>query len=404
MTALVIFIVSYLGIAMGRIPGLAVDRVGIAILGAIAMVALGSVSPQEAVRCIDFPTLCLLYGLMIISAQLRLGGFYTAVAEKVLGFSDRPRLFLLVSMLLSAVLSAVLANDIICFAMAPILAYSLKRAGLNPVPFLLGLAVSSNIGSASTLIGNPQNMLIGQVGRLSFEAFFFWAYMPSFLSLLAAFGIIAMYYRKDLIIKKIETISGNDMDLPRFDCWQTVKGILAVVVLVGLYLTDIPRDLSTLSVAGSLLLSRKMKSRDMMALVDWHLITLFCALFIIIHGISLAHLPERLLEFLSQKGFELTQPAFLTGVSVVLSNLFSNVPAVMIVIPCLDQTIPEPWYILAISSTFAGNLFLLGSIANLIVVEKASGHGVVISFKEHARIGVPVTLLSLLVLVAWTWL
>lgn len=404
MTALVIFLVSYLGIAMGRIPGLAVDRVGIAILGAIAMVVFGAVSPQEAVRCIDFPTLCLLYGLMIISAQLRLGGFYTAAAEKILGFSDRPRLFLLVSMLVSALLSALLANDIICFAMAPILACSLKRAGLNPVPFLLGLAVSSNIGSGSTLIGNPQNMLIGQMGHLSFEAFFLWAYIPSFLSLMAAFGMIAMCYRKDLRIEKNETMDGNGMDWPRFDCWQTGKGILAVVVLVGLYLTDMPRDLSTLSVAGSLLLSRKMKSRDMMALVDWHLIILFCALFIIIHGISLAHLPERVLEFLSQKGFELTQPAFLTGVSVVLSNLFSNVPAVMLVIPCLDQATPDSWYILALSSTFAGNLFLLGSIANLIVVEKALDHGVVISFKEHARIGIPVTFLSLLVLMAWTWL
>ena len=404
MTALVIFLVSYLGIAMGRIPGLAVDRVGIAILGAIAMVAFGAVSPQEAVRCIDFPTLCLLYGLMIISAQLRLGGFYTAAAEKVLKFSNRPRLFLLASMLLSAVLSALLANDIICFAMAPILAYSLKRAGLNPIPFLLGLAMSSNIGSASTLIGNPQNMLIGQVGRLSFEDFFFWAYIPSLFSLVAAFGIIAICYRKNLIIEKIETMDENGMDWPQFNRWQTGKGILAVVVLVGLYLTDIPRDLSTLSVAGSLLLSRTIKSREMMTLVDWHLITLFCALFIIIHGISLAHIPERVLEFLSQKGFELTQPVFLTGVSTVLSNLFSNVPAVMLMIPCLNKAIPEPWYILAVSSTFAGNLFLLGSIANLIVVEKASEHGVLISFKAHARIGIPVTILSLLVLIVWTWL
>ena len=404
MTALVIFLVSYLGIAMGRIPGLALDRVGIAILGAIAMVTSGAVSPQEAVRCIDFPTLCLLYGLMIISAQLRLGGFYTAAAEKVLKFSGRPRFFLLASMLLSAVLSALLANDIICFAMAPILAYSLKRAGLNPIPFLLGLAMSSNIGSASTLIGNPQNMLIGQVGRLSFEDFFFWAYIPSFLSLVAAFGIITISYRKNLIIEKIETMDEDGPDWPQFNRWQTGKGILAVVVLVGLYLTDIPRDLSTLSVAGSLLLSRKIKSKEMMALVDWHLITLFCALFIIIHGISLAHLPEQLLEFLSQKGFELSQPVFLTGVSTVLSNLFSNVPAVMLVIPCLNKAIPEPWYILALSSTFAGNLFLLGSIANLIVVEKASGHGVLISFKAHARIGIPVTILSLLVLVAWTWM
>ena len=176
MTALVIFVVSYMGIAMGRIPGLAVDRVGIAILGAIAMVASGAISPQEAVRSIE--------------------------------------------------------------------------------------------------------------GRLSFKAFFFWAYIPSFLSLSAGFATIAMYYRKDLIIKKIKAVNENDMDRPQFDRWQTIKGIMAVV-----------------------------------ALVDWHLITLFCALFIIIHGISLAHLPERVLEFLSQKGFELTQPAFLTSVSVVLSNL-----------------------------------------------------------------------------------
>ncbi|WP_321492781.1 SLC13 family permease [uncultured Desulfobacter sp.] len=403
MTALIIFLVSYLGIAMGRIPGLAVDRVGIAILGAIAMVVFGEVSPRQAVDCIDFPTLCLLYGLMIISAQLRLGGFYTAAAEKVLKFCDRPRLFLLASMLLSAVLSALLANDIICFAMAPILAWSLKRAGLNPVPFLLGLAMSSNIGSASTLIGNPQNMLIGQVGHLSFGAFFMWAVIPSFVSLAMAFGIIVALYRNDLIVEKIVATEDNRLDWPQFDRWQTGKGLGAVVVLVGLYLTDIPRDLSTLAVAGTLLLSRKIKSREMMALVDWHLITLFCALFIIIHGIGVAHQPERVLGFLSQKGFELTQPVFLTGVSVVLSNLFSNVPAVMLVIPCLNKSVPDPWYILALSSTFAGNLFLLGSIANLIVVEKALGHGVHISFKAHARIGVPVTVLSVLVLTIWAW-
>lgn len=403
MTALVIFFVSYLGIAMGRIPGLAVDRVGIAVLGAIAMVVFGGVSSRQAVDCIDFPTLCLLYGLMIISAQLRLGGFYTAASESVLHFSARPRLFLFISMLLSAVLSALLANDIVCFAMAPILAYSLKRAGLNPVPFLLGLAMSSNIGSASTLIGNPQNMLIGQVGRLSFQAFFSWALIPSFLSLLIAFAIIALFYRKNLKLEKIGIMDDHDSSRPQFDARQTAKGIVAVVVLVGLYLTDIPRDLSTLSVAGVLLLNRKIKSREMTALVDWHLITLFCALFIIIHGISLIHIPEQVLAFLSRKGFDPTQPVFLTGVSVVLSNLFSNVPAVMLMIPCLDKAVVDPWYVLALSSTFAGNLFLLGSIANLIVVEKALGHGVHISFKEHAWVGIPVTISSLLVLIAWTW-
>jgi Na+/H+ antiporter NhaD/arsenite permease-like protein len=401
MTALVIFVVSYAGIALGRIPGLALDRLGIALLGAIAMVVGGVVSPAEAVRCIDFPTLCLLYGLMIISAQLRLGGFYTFAAEKVLGMCQKPRLFLLLSMLLSAVLSALLANDIICFAMAPILAYSLKRTGLNPIPFLFGLAVSSNIGSAATLIGNPQNMLIGQMGKLPFGDFFVWAFPPSALALLAGYGVILWMYRNALTLDKPIHAEGDEPEWPCFDRWQTGKGLVAVAVLVGLFLTDLPRDVSALAVAGTLLLSRKMKSRDMLALVDWHLITLFCALFIIIHGISLAHLPERMLDVLAHQGMTLARPAFLTGITVVLSNLFSNVPAVMLVIPCLDPTLPELWYILAVASTFAGNLFLLGSIANLIVAEKSEEHGIAISFKEHARIGVPVTLVSLLLLILW---
>lgn len=402
-TALLIFTLSYMGIALGRIPGLALDRVGIAILGAIAMVVFKVVSPAEAVRSIDFPTLCLLYGLMIISAQLRLGGFYTFTAEKILFLVARPRFFLFAVMLLAALLSALLANDIVCFALAPILVWSLKRSGLTPVPFLIGLAVSSNIGSAATLIGNPQNMLIGQVGRLPFGDFFLWAAVPSILALLAGFAIIAGMYRNTLSALPKTVTDERAHDWPVFDLWQSAKGLIATGVLVGLFLTDLPRDLSALAVAGALLLSRKMKSRDMMALVDWHLITLFCALFIIIHGIAQVHLTDRVLAVLTSRGFLLTDPLFLTGLSTVLSNVFSNVPAVMLVIPGLDPLPLAPWYILAVSSTFAGNLFLLGSIANLIVVEKAADQGVTVSFREHARIGIPVTLASLLILVAWAW-
>ncbi|GAB6095227.1 SLC13 family permease [Desulfatiferula olefinivorans] len=402
-TALLIFTLSYAGIALGRIPGLALDRVGIAILGAIAMVVFKVVSPAEAVRAIDFPTLCLLYGLMIISAQLRLGGFYTFTAEKILFLVARPRFFLFAVMVLAAVLSALLANDIVCFALAPILVWSLKRSGLTSVPFLIGLAVSSNIGSAATVIGNPQNMLIGQVGGLPFGDFFLWAAVPSALALLGAFAIIVWMYRKTLSALPETVTDERAHNWPVFDQWQSAKGLLATVVLVGLFLTDLPRDLSALAVAGALLLSRKMKSRDMTALVDWHLITLFCALFIIIHGVSQVHLTDRVLAALTSRGFSLTDPLFLTGLSTVLSNVFSNVPAVMLVIPCLDPLPLTPWYILAVSSTFAGNLFLLGSIANLIVVEKAADQGVTVSFREHARIGIPVTLSSLVILVAWAW-
>ncbi len=178
MVAVTLFCLAYVGIALGKIPGLAIDRVGVALLGAIGMVVFGVVTPESAVQSIDLPTILLLYSLMIISAQLRLGGFYTWVALKIVPFYAHPRLFLLSIMSVSALLSAILANDIVCFAFTPVLALSLIEAGLNPLPFLIGLAVSSNIGSAATIIGNPQNMLIGQTGHLGFAQFFFWCGPP----------------------------------------------------------------------------------------------------------------------------------------------------------------------------------------------------------------------------------
>jgi Na+/H+ antiporter NhaD/arsenite permease-like protein len=172
MLATTIFCLAYFGIALGKIPGLIVDRVGVALFGAIAMVVFGVVTIESAVGSINLPTILLLYSLMIISAQLRLGGFYTWIALKIVPYYTHPRLFLLITMFVSALLSALLANDIVCFAFTPILALSLIEAGLNPLPFLIGLAVSSNIGSAATIIGNPQNMLIGQTGHLGFANFF----------------------------------------------------------------------------------------------------------------------------------------------------------------------------------------------------------------------------------------
>ena len=402
-TALVIFTVSYLGIALGHVPGLALDRVGIALLGAIAMVVFGVVTPADAVSSIDFATICLLYALMIISAQLRLGGFYNYTASKTTELLERPKLFLLVLMMVSAVLSALLANDIICFAMTPMLVYALKRSGRLPLPFLIGLALSSNIGSAATLIGNPQNMLIGQVGRLDFMDFFIWAAPPSLLALGIAYLFILLVYRNRMEPQPVEYSSDSHPDWPVFDRWQTAKGLLAIASLVGLFLTDLPRDVSALAIAAVLLCSRKMETREILGLVDWHLITLFCALFVIIHGISQGDMPGMLVRDLAEKGFDLRDLNMLTGLSTVLSNVFSNVPAVMLLMGFLQTTDPAQWYTLAVSSTFAGNLFLLGSIANLIVVEKAAEQNVRLGFRDHAMIGVPVTLVSLVILIFWTY-
>ena len=202
MTAAIIFLLTYISIALGRIPGLVIDRAGIALLGAISMVVFHIVTVEQAIHAIDFSTILLLFGLMIISAQLRLGGFYSWSAARIMFLLGRPRIFLLYSMILSALLSAVLANDIVCFAFTPILALSVRQAGVNPLPFLLGLAISSNIGSAATIIGNPQNMLIGQVGHLDFESFLSWCSPPSLLALGISYTVLLWLFRGKLLAKE----------------------------------------------------------------------------------------------------------------------------------------------------------------------------------------------------------
>jgi len=402
--AIIIFTLTYLGVAIGRIPGLMLDRTGIALLGAIAMIASGTVPLGEAMGAIDLPTIILLYALMVLSAQLRLGGFYTWVVNRTTPLLDRPRMFLLTSMLMAGLLSALLANDIVCLAFTPVLCLVLLKKGLTPLPFLLGLAAASNIGSAATIIGNPQNMLIGQVGQLHFGKFLVWCGPPALIAMAGAYAILCWIYRKSFTAPSTSRTMEHASEWPEFDCWQSAKGIIATLVLVGLFFTSIPRELSAITVAGVLLCSRKMHSRKIMELVDWHLITLFCALFIVVHGITTRTIPAQIMDAMAQQGFTVTNLFALTGVSAIMSNLVSNVPAAMLLVRFLDPAVPEQWYILALSSTFAGNLVIIGSIANLIVIEQAKKFHVEISCKEHAKAGIPITLFSLLVLVLLLYL
>jgi Na+/H+ antiporter NhaD/arsenite permease-like protein len=403
MWATLIFLLTYTGVAVGRIPGLMLDRTGIALLGAIAMVVFGAVGLNQAVGSIDVPTILLLYALMIVSAQLRLGGFYTRIARHMTRWCVYPRRFLLLCMLVSAFLSAILANDIICLAFTPVLAFALLEADLNPVPFLLGLAVSSNIGSAATIIGNPQNMLIGQVGQLAFDDFAIWCAPPALAALAGSYLIIVWIYRHRWRSPVRPEVQGPAPVWQPFNPWQSFKGVAAAAVLVALFFTSVPRELSAIAIAGLLLCSRKMKSRNIIELIDWHLLTLFCALFVVIEGISAAHVPERIMAMVSSGGIDLQNPLVLTGISTLLSNMVSNVPAAMLLVRFLDVAQPAQWYILALSTTFAGNLITIGSIANLIVIEQARNCGINIDFKTHAKTGLSVTAWSLLVLVGWIY-
>lgn len=401
---LVVFALSYVGIACGTIPPFALDRTGFALLGAIVMVAMGALSVGTAVHAIDTPTILLLYALMVVSAQLRLGGFYTFAALRLARNLVSPVRFLLLLMLVAAGMAAVLTNDIICLAFTPVLCVALLRAGWNPVPFLLGLAMATNIGSAATIIGNPQNMLIGQVLRLDFARFLLWCLPPSVLALAAAFGVLVFLYRgrwRAPASPAAEAAAARPGDWPELNRWQTTKGLLVTVAVVALFFTRLPRELVAITGAGLLLLSRHIRSRWLLGAVDWHLLTLFCGLFIIIAALEQTGLPARAVAALGGRGLSLHDLYALTGVSLVLSNLVSNVPATMLLLKFVDPTRPTEAYVLALSSTFAGNLITLGSIANLIVIEQARGFGVEIRFREYARAGVPVTLATLGVLALW---
>ncbi len=400
-TAALIFLATYVGVALGSIPGLALDRTGIALLGAIAMVASGVLDTAESFRAIDTSTILLLYALMVLSAQFRLGGFYTHTALRITRYLKWPGAFLLLLMATAALLSSILANDIVCLAFTPVLCAALLRASLNPVPFLIGLACASNLGSAATIIGNPQNMLIGQVGRLDFGAFVFHCGPPSVLSLFAAYGILLLAYRGKW---KGGPVPGAALkeDWPSYDRHQSRKGLLLAGLLIVLFFTPLPRELTAIAVAGVVLCSRRFKTRTILGLVDWHLITLFCALFIVVEGVVKYQIPQKAVLLLAARGLDINDPPVLAFVSVVLSNVVSNVPAVMLLLRNMDLGNVSNLHLLALMSTYAGNLITIGSIANLITIEYAAAYGVRIGFREHAAVGVPVTVVSVSIALLWT--
>jgi Na+/H+ antiporter NhaD/arsenite permease-like protein len=391
-----IFVVVYLGMMLGELPGLKLDRTGIALLGAIALIATGKMSLEDAWSAVDVPTVALLLGLMVISAQLRLGGFYSKLTRH-LGEGERsPTMLLALVIAASGGLSAVLANDIICLAMAPVLIEVCTHRGLHPVPYLLALACAANIGSAATLIGNPQNMLIGQTLQLSFNGYLLDGGLPALAGLFVVWAVIAMIYRSDWR----RDSPPIDAEAPAFDRWQTSKGLaVAIAVVAAFLLTQWPRELVALTAAGVLLVSRQLASRDMIGLVDWHLLVLFVGLFVVNHAIAQSGFVGGLLMMSRMAGADLTEPPVLFAVTAVLSNIVSNVPAVMLLLPAARDATDGA--VLALSSTLAGNLIVVGSIANIIVVDQAARLGIEINWRRHARVGVPVTLLTLALAAGW---
>ena len=399
---LAIFALTCAGIALGRIPGLKLNRVGIALLGGIAMMTLGGISTSEVVSYINWPTVFLLFGFFVISAQLRLSGFYDLVAGGISSRLGHPAGFLLIVMLVSGGLSAFLNHDIVCFVFTPIIGGALLRQRLNPVPFLIALAVSSNIGAAATIIGNPQDMMIAQVAHLNFGRYSLWCAVPVVLAMAAAYGIIWLLSRKALTVELPVQSEKSQAAYP-FNRLHTIKGLVILVFVIGLFFTSLPKEVVALTAAGIHLASTKFRTDDLLALVDWPILVLFMGLFVVTGAFQATGDGEQAVRWLAHSGFQLDSPANLALATAALANLIGNSAAVMLLLQAVNLAHPSTAYILALANSFGGSLIILGSVSNIIVVQQARALGIKITFRDFARLGIPVTLAALAGLLAWVW-
>jgi Na+/H+ antiporter NhaD/arsenite permease-like protein len=397
---LAIFAVTYLGIAMGHVPGLKLNRVGIALLGAIAMMIFGGIGTGDVVSYINWPTIFLLFGFFVLSAQLRLSGFYDQVAGGISARLGHPARFLLVLMAVTAGLSAFLNHDIVCFVFAPIVGTALLRQRLNPVPFLIALAIASNIGAAATLIGNPQDMMIGQVAHLNFGRYLLWCATPVVFALAAAYGIIWALSQNHLQSAASVSDSFKVQSRP-FNQWHTIKGVIILVVVVGLFFTSLPKEVIALAAAGIHLASTKFRTDDLLKLVDWPILVLFMGLFVVTGAFQSTGYGDQAVQWLANGGFNLSAPANLALTTAGLSNLINNSAAVMLLLKVVNVSQPTAAYILALANSFGGSLIIIGSVSNIIVIQQARELGIKISFWDFARLGVPVTLAALAGLLIW---
>jgi Na+/H+ antiporter NhaD/arsenite permease-like protein len=397
-TTFLIFLATYAVVAIGRAPGLRVDRTGAALVGATLMVVTGAIGFDDAVKAVDFRTLVLLFGMMVHVAHLRLAGGFATLAKFVGERVKNPAALLLATILVVGFLSALFVNDAICLVFTPIVIDVAETRRHRPLLYLLALATASNIGSVATVTGNPQNMLIGTVSGIPFRAFSTAMLPIAIVGLAVDALVIWLIFRREL-----HTLSTDEEHLDHVTPHGPVL-VKAIVVAVGMLASFLAGyDTAIVAAAGAavLLVTRRVSPKKIYTAIDWDLLMLFAGLFVVISGAERAGIDRRLFATLAPFGLDTI--AGLSATAAVLSNAVSNVPAVMLFtrfIPNLpDQR--SAWLALAMSSTLAGNLTILGSIANLIVVEGARRRGVTIGFWDYAKVGIPITIATLAVGIWW---
>ncbi len=401
---LIVFLLVYLGMILGGLPGLKMDRAAVALGGAVVLLAAGELDQTAALASIDFGTLGMLFGLMLISVQLQIAGLYAAIAGVVARLQASPALLLALLIALVGLLSAFLTNDVVAVAMTPVLLAIALRRGVNPLPFLLAIALAANAGSVATIIGSPQNMLIAQHLKLSFGGYLVYALAPALLALVVVWAVLALAYRGRWMPDRDETPQVEALPDPSFDSWETIKGLSVLAfILYAFVFTGWDRGMVA-TIAGVLMLfNARFMSRAMLEKVDWDLLILFVGLFIVNGAFAKAGLSTQLVVWLRGMGIDLHDPNVLFAVTAALSDIISNVPTVMLLLPFAgDNPLSGP--LMALASGLASNLIIIGSLANIIVVDAAGAKGFKISFWSFAKVGLPVSALTLAIAYLWVTL
>ncbi len=391
-------LLTLLGVALGRYPVLRMNRATLALVGATLMVVLGGLPLQKAYAALDMDTLVLLFAMMVINVNLRLAGFFGLVAQWVVALARTPRQLLALLVVAAGILSALFLNDTIVLMFTPLVLELCVALELRPVPYLVALVSAANVGSLATIIGNPQNMIIGTQSGIPFATFTARLGPVALAGLALTWLVLVGVYRTDFRASCFPT--GPSLTV-RVHRPLLRKCALASLLMVGALGVGAPIALASLAAAAFLLVTRRVKPQRVFQELDWSLLVFFSGLFVVTGALGHSGLTERL--------FRLAKPmadqgvASLTAVAVVLSNLVSNVPAVMLFRPLVGgfEDPHRVWLVLAMATTLAGNLTLLGSVANLIVAEGARQRGVHLGFLEYLKAGVPITLATLLVGILW---
>jgi Na+/H+ antiporter NhaD/arsenite permease-like protein len=396
--SLITIVVTIIGVSLGRYPFLRMNRATIAFVGAVLLIILNAISLEEAYQAIDINTIVLLLSIMILNVNFRLSGFFYLISKYILKFAKTPKQFLGILIFFSGFLSAIFLNDTIVLVFTPLILEIVIALKRNPIPYLIALATSANIGSVATIIGNPQNILIGTFSGISFIEFTVYLLPVAFTGLTIVWLIIIPLYKKEFSSVKFDHI-----ELPEFRVFRPllIKSIVSTcLMLIGL-ISGVPVAIAAMGAASLLLITRRLKSERVFREIDWSLLVFFSGLFVVTKSIETIGFSDELIAIL--KFDSENKIVNLTILSTVLSNLISNVPAVLLlknIILTFSQT-KIAWLITAMATTFAGNLTLIGSVANLIVAESAKRYGVTLSFTEYFKSGILITLITLVLGVLW---